>query len=71
MDPILILGRRYLERVLDEYVAHYNGHRPHRALGQLAPLTMDSPTPTDDPQPAELRRRDAAFGLIHEYRLAA
>jgi len=68
---MLILGRRHLERVLDEYVAHYNGHRPHRALGQMAPLTMDSPTPIDDPQPAELRRRDAAFGLIHEYRLAA
>jgi transposase InsO family protein len=71
LDRMLILGRRHLERVLDEYVAHYNGHRPHRALGQLAPLTMDSPTPIDDPQPAELRRRDAAFGLIHEYRLAA
>ena len=71
LDRMLILGRRHLERVLDEYVAHYNGHRPHRALGQLAPLTMDSPTPIDDPQPAELRRRDAAFGLIHEYQLAA
>src|SRR5664280_767099 len=71
LDRMLTLGRRHLERVLDEYVAHYNGHRPHRALGQLAPLTMDSPTPIDDPQPAELRRRDAAFGLIHQYRLAA
>ena len=71
LDRMLILGRRHLERVLAEYIAHYNDHRPHRALGQLAPHTMDSPLPIDDPEPAELRRRDVAFGVIHEYRLAA
>jgi putative transposase len=71
LDRMLIFGRRHLERILAEYIAHYNDHRPHRALGQLAPLTMDSPPPIDDPEPAQLRRRDAVFGLIHEYRLAA
>jgi len=71
LDRMLILGRRHLERVLAEYIAHYNGHRPHRALGQLAPLTKDSPLPIDDPYPENLRRSDALFGLIHEYRLAA
>src|SRR5450759_1484576 len=64
LDRMLIFGRRHLERVLAEYIAHYNDHRPHRALGQLAPLTMDSPPPIDDPEPAELRRSDAVFGLI-------
>jgi putative transposase len=34
LDRMLIFGRRHLERVLGEYVAHYNGHRPHRALGK-------------------------------------
>jgi len=29
-------GRRHLERVLDEYVDHYNYERPHRGL-QLHP----------------------------------
>jgi hypothetical protein len=57
--------------VLAEYIAHYNGHRPHRALRQLAPLTKDSPLPIDDPYPENLCRSDALFGLIHEYRLAA
>ena len=71
LDRMLTLGRRHLERVLAECIAHYNDHRPHRALGQLAPLTMDSPPPIDDPEPAELRRNDAVFGLIHEYRLVA
>ncbi len=71
LDRILIFGRRHLERVLAEYTAHYNDHRPHRALGQRSPLTMDSPPPIDDPEPAHLRRNDAVFGLIHEYRLVA
>jgi transposase InsO family protein len=71
LDRMLIFGRRHLECVLADYTAHYNGHRPYRALGQLAPLTMDSPPPIDDPEPAQIHRRDAAFGLIHEYRLVA
>jgi transposase InsO family protein len=71
LDRMLILGRRHLEHVLAEYIAHYNGHRPHRALGQQAPLTVVSLPPIDEPDPAELRRNDAVFGLINEYRLAA
>ena len=31
LDWTLVRGRRHLERVLCEYVAHYNDHRPHRA----------------------------------------
>jgi transposase InsO family protein len=37
LDWLLILGRRHLERVLREYVEHYNRERPHRALGLRAP----------------------------------
>jgi putative transposase len=29
LDRTLILGERHLGLVLCEYVAHYNGHRPH------------------------------------------
>ena len=32
----MVGGRRHLERVLDEYVDHYNNERPHRGL-QLHP----------------------------------
>jgi transposase InsO family protein len=71
LDRMLILGRRHLDRILAEYIAHYNHHRPHRALGQLAPFTMDSPPPIDDPELAEVPRNDAVFGLIHGYRLVA
>ncbi|MGA7419709.1 MAG: integrase core domain-containing protein, partial [Acidimicrobiales bacterium] len=72
LDRMLIFGRRHLEHVLADYVVHYNGHRPHRALEQQAPLTVGtSPAPIGDPDIARLRRTDKLGGLIHEYQLAA
>src|SRR5437773_4602087 len=38
LDRILIVSQRHLERVLREYVAHHNTHRPHRALNQQPPI---------------------------------
>jgi putative transposase len=35
-DRMLITGLRHLRAVLDEYVAHYNQHRPHRARNHPA-----------------------------------
>ena len=37
LDLMLITGERHLRMVLDEYVDHYNVHRPHRALLQHVP----------------------------------
>jgi transposase len=71
LDRILIVGRRHLQHVLTAYVAHYNEHRPHRALHQRPPLRK---SPRGDEQPIDLdrvRRRDLLGGLIHEYQLAA
>jgi hypothetical protein len=34
---MLITGPRHLRAVLDEYVAHYNHHRPHRARNLRPP----------------------------------
>jgi len=75
LDRILILGRRHLNHVLATYVAHFNEHRPHRALGQRPPLN-ESPTngdqaPEDVIELDRVRRRDLLGGTIHEYRLAA
>jgi transposase InsO family protein len=33
-DRMLIAGERHLRVVLDEYLRHYNDHRPHRTLGR-------------------------------------
>jgi putative transposase len=65
LDRMLILGRRQLEAALVGYVAHYNEHRPHRALGQDSPLGAVPPTaPTTD---TRVVRVDRVGGLIHEY----
>jgi transposase InsO family protein len=36
-DRMLITGPRHLRVVLDEYVTHYNQHRPHRARNLRPP----------------------------------
>ena len=65
LDRILIVNRRHLMAVLTEYVAHFNNHRPHRALSQAAPLRLLLPPAA--PSQLQVRRRDLLGGLIHEY----
>jgi putative transposase len=64
LDHLLITGRRHLGLVLQEYVEHYNSHRPHRSLDQQPPAGRTPP-----PSNATLRplRRDRLGGLLHEY----
>jgi putative transposase len=69
LDRILILGCRHLESVLKSYVAHYNGHRPHRCLDMNPPVR--SASVTLDAPPRSVVRRDVLGGLIHEYERAA
>jgi putative transposase len=69
LDRMLIVGCRQLRSVLAEYVDHYNGHRPHRALGQVPPL--GSAEPPVIPAAGRVARRDRLGGLIHEYGQAA
>jgi hypothetical protein len=72
LDRLLIFNRRHLEQVLAEYVAHYNEHRPHRALDQRVPETSGpAPGPVREPDPLRLRRNEVLGGLIKEYRLVA
>ena len=40
-DRLLIAGSRHLRAVLDEYAAHYNRHRPHRARNLRPPDCTD------------------------------
>jgi putative transposase len=65
LDRMLIVGCRQLRSVLAEYADHYNGHRPHPALGQAPPLGPAQP-PVVLP-PGGVVRRDRHGGLIHEY----
>ena len=71
-NRMLIAGPRHLRTVLDEYVAHFNQHRPHRARN-LRPPDHDASTtaPVADLAAARIRRRKVLGGLIHEYGRAA
>lgn len=73
LDWTLVLGRKHLESVLTEYVAHYNGHRPHRSLALVAPAGTADPSPVIPPiAPDRIQRTDRLGGLVHEYdRVAA
>ncbi len=37
LDRLLIINQRHLHIVLDEYIAHYNTHRPHQSLNRKPP----------------------------------
>jgi putative transposase len=65
LDRVLIINPRHATAVLREYERHYNNHRPHRTLGQPAPLRpLPHRTRTEI---HNVRRRDRLGGLIHEY----
>ena len=66
---MLIAGPRHLRAVLDQYAAHYNQHRPHRAMDLRPPDRGD--TPVADLATARMRRHKVLGGLIHEYEWAA
>ena len=69
-DRTLIWNTSHLCRLLRKYETFYNEHRPHRALGQAAPLR---PLPDNliDLETFRVRRRDRAGGHPHEYQQVA
>jgi putative transposase len=72
LDRLLVFHRAQLDTILSEFVDHDNRHRPHRSLGQQAPVAVGmTPQRISHPDPARLRRSDKLGGLIHEYRLVA
>ena len=64
LDRMLIVGERHL-RLVDEYVDHYNTHRPHRGLHQNPPAGRLCPPAAVTS--TRVLRRDRLGGLIHEY----
>jgi transposase InsO family protein len=72
LDRTLIWNQSHLPHALREFENFYNGHRPHRALNQAAPL---HPLPQPINEPAQIRlpevhQRDR-LGAPHEYQHAA
>jgi transposase InsO family protein len=48
LDWLLIRNERHLERVLEEFVEHYNAARPHRGIDLEVPIPYVSQNPLDD-----------------------
>ena len=69
LDRTLIINQRHAAAALGEYQHHYNSHRPHRTLGQAAPLRPLPRRATKDPN--TVQRHDRLGGLLHEYRQVA
>jgi putative transposase len=68
LDHLLIFGRQQLEKVLSEFIEHYQQARPHQGLGQRRPCEpVDEIRVTTGP----VERHDRLGGLLHEYRRAA
>jgi transposase InsO family protein len=70
LDQTLIWNQHHLRQVLREYETHHNTHRPHRSLGQAAPL-RPRPAAVTDLDTFRVRRHDRIGGAIHEYTLLA
>jgi transposase InsO family protein len=70
LDRTIIWNQDQLERIVVDYIEHYNGHRPHRSLDQQPPLPPE-PLPDADPPRLRVIKATRCDGLINEYRNAA
>jgi transposase InsO family protein len=70
LDRTIIWNRRQLERLVVDYIDHYNTHRPHQSLHQRPPTRVDRPHDTA-PAALTVRRISRCNGLINEYQNAA
>ena len=70
LDRTIIWNQQQLERLVRDYIGHFNQHRPHQSLDQQPPAPVDDPP---EPQPANVAvlRTTRCDGLINEYQNAA
>jgi transposase InsO family protein len=69
LDRTLVWNQRQLERLVVDYIDHYNTHRPHRALDQAPPTGGQAPNAPNER--IRLVKATRCNGLINEYRHAA
>jgi transposase InsO family protein len=72
LDRMLIVNERHLRQILTIYLHHFNATRPHRTLGQLAPLQAETEPPhMINIADYQVHRRPILDGLTSEYHIAA
>ena len=68
LDRTIIWNQHQLERLVVDYIDHYNAHRPHRSLDQRAPL--GTKPPLAHPNHPRVVKSTRCHGLINEYQHA-
>lgn len=63
LDWLLIVNRTHLERVLVEWIEHYNGARPHRGIELRTPIARSDPVIMS----GVVGCRSRLGGLLREY----
>lgn len=63
LDWLLILNRYHLERVLVEWIEHYNRARPHRGIELSTPIARSDPVVAS----GAVKCRERLGGLLREY----
>ena len=71
LDRTIVWNQRQLHRLITEYIAHYNEHRPHRSLEQRPPTQPSGDKKTPAASSSNVVRLPRCDGLINEYRNAA
>lgn len=70
LDHLLVLHEPHLSRVLTEYVAYFNGERPHQGIDQIVPARRAADSAVSQGG-GRVERRAVLGGLHHAYRHAA
>jgi putative transposase len=70
LDRTIIWNQHQLERLIVDYIAHYNTHRSHRSLDQQPPEPAEAPPPVEG-RHLQVVKSSRCDGLINEYRNAA
>lgn len=71
LDRTIIWNERQLRALLDEYIDHYNTHRPHRSINQRAPNDGTDTVVSPIRPGQQIKRHTTCSGLINEYHRAA
>ena len=70
LDRTIIWNQHQLERLIVDYIDHYNTHRPHRSLDQQPTEPAEAPPPVEGHH-LRVVKSTRCHGLINEYRNAA
>ena len=70
LDRTIIWNQQQLDRLVIDYIDHYNTHRPHRSLDQQPPEAPEARA-SADPRHLRVVKSTLCHGLINEYRNVA